>query len=69
MHLVEAGCKYLQKGGREERVWGAEERGKGKMEKESGEEKKDLVRNEPQVTLIECQMARQREGSLGEGPS
>ena len=44
-------------------------KGEGKMEKQSGEEKKDLVRNEPQVTLIECQMARQLEGSLGEGPS
>ena len=68
LHLVGAGHKHLQKGGREERVW-AEGRGEGKMEKQSGEEKKDLVRNEPQVTLIECQMARQLEGSLGEGPS
>ena len=69
MHLVGAGHKHLQKGGREERVWAAEGRGEGKMEKGSGEERKDLVRNEPQVTLIECQMARQPEGSLGEGPS
>ena len=50
-------------------MWAEEGRGEGKMEKRSGEEKKDLVRNEPQVTLVECQVARQLEGSLGEGPS
>ena len=56
--------KEGRKGGK--KVGGGEE-GEGKMEKGSGEEEKDLVRNEPKLTLMSAK--GWPEGSLGEGPS
>ena len=56
-----------RKGGKS--VGSRRKEGRKDGERKWGRKKKDLVRNEPQITLTECQMARQPEGSLGEGPS